>query len=321
MSGQLCLKAQQGEWEGWLHPELSASIYVIPLVDMDELKYSDHSLTAISASFNSGGKLSGSFTYDVIGAKIMGYELLYRPYPWLGVRVGLQRSPYFMETRHSPRYLEAVGYSQAASYLGGYSRDLSGKNSRSRDFGISLEGTIIQGEGFPVLSYVAGIFNGNGYNIRDDNSFKDIEGIVVYQPVKEVRLSLGGMLGRINSKEGALVARDRLSSALWWDNGTFFVRMEDMFGLTDRLRSNGYSVIGGWWFNEKMALSSRFDRFDLDLEDPASATTKLECCFTHMLLRRDISYRIQYGHTFYADGTAGRNLLSFTLVLRLGAKL
>lgn len=303
-----------GNGSGWLHPELAASVYLTPHSELSVWNPSVSVLSAISATFNAGGRLETGLAYDIIDKNLVNCELVWRPFSWLHVRAGIQRSIYLFETTYSPRYLEAVGYSQSALYLGGYSRDLSGINSRSRDCGITLEGVVGQ-----KFTYVVGVFNGNGYSFRDDNAAKDIAARFVFQPVDRLKLSLAGMKGWISQKDG-LTHRDRISTAIWYDGSRFFVRAENIFGRTGALLNDGVFLLGGWWLSDTMALSARFDRFQRDLSDSRSVITNLECCFTHMLFKKDISYRIQYTHSFIPQ-MQDKDILSICLFLRFSARL
>ena len=313
------LQAQQAS--GWLHPELSASTYLTGAYDpgTDEGRFSV--LSALSATLGRGTAVEGSVSFDVIQKKVMGCELVWRPVDALRVRAGIQRMPFLLETTYSPRTLEAVGFSQAASYLGGYSKDLSGRNSRSRDCGLALEGSFWPRDGgYSVLSFVAGVFNGNGYEFKDDNGAKDFQGRVVLQPARRWKVSLGAMVGRYGEEK---LVRDRVSTGFWYDDGKWFVRSENIYGVTDGLRSDGISALGGCWFRPSMALSARCDRFQTDLSDPLTVTTQAQLCFSHMLSAdRNFSYRLQYGHAFHSDPSIpDSDTLYCCLIFRFGATL
>lgn len=307
----------------WLRPSLSSSIYVTEIYAAQTGKFRTSTLSALSATFGAGTPLQFALAYDVIGGKFMGCEVLWKPRSEFGLRVGIQRMPFLLETTYSPRVLEAIGFSQAASFLGGYSADLTGKNSRSRDCGIAVEGAFLPRDGYSVISYIAGVYNGNGYSFRDDNKAKDFQGRVVIQPFADWKVSLGAMLGHYTLESGELGRRNRIAAGFWYDNGKWFFRTEDIYGLTDRLRSNGVAALGGCWFRSNIALSARYDRFRTDLSDPTTAITRAQVCFSHMLSSsRDFSYRVQYGHTFYADASlADADQVSVCLILRFGAKL
>ena len=306
---------------GWLHPDLSMLAYATGIYDADAGQGRLSTRAAVSATFGRGSNTEASVSYDLIDKKLMGCELLWTPVRALRVRAGIQRMPFLLETSYSPRTLEAVGFSQAASYLGGYSRDLSGRNSRSRDTGVTVEGLFLPRDGgYNVISAVAGLFIGNGYSFEDDNDAKDFHGRLVIQPSRHWKVSAGAMLGRYGEEE---LVRNRFSTGLWYDDGRWFVRSENIYGVTDGLRSDGFAALGGCWFTGRMALSARYDRFQTDLSDPLTATTQTQACFTHMLSAdRGFSYRLQYGHAFRSDPSVpDSNTLSCSLIMRFGARL
>ena len=307
----------------WLRPSLSSSIYVTEIYAAQTGKFRTSTLSALSATFGAGTPLQFALAYDVIGGKFMGCEVLWKPRSEFGLRVGIQRMPFLLETTYSPRVLEAIGFSQAASFLGGYSADLTGKNSRSRDCGIAVEGAFLPRDGYSVISYIAGVYNGNGYSFRDDNKAKDFQGRVVIQPSADWKVSLGAMLGRYSVEEDRLGRRNRLTTGVWFDNGRWFLRGENIYGITDALRSDGVFVMGGARFHGNMSLSSRLDHFVTDLSDRTSASTRAQVCFAHFLsASRDFSYRLQYGHTFYADPALDdADQISLCLIFRFGAQL
>ena len=147
------------------------------------------------------------------------------------------------------------------------------------------------------------MFNGNGYSIRDNNAAKDFQGRLIVQPADCLQLSLGGMYGHYTPADGAsLSARHRVSTGIWFDNGKWFLRSENVYGITGPVRSNGTMALAGFRFLSRLQLTSRLDRFQRDLSDAQSAVTRADICFSHLLTESgDISYKIQYGHTFYAD--------------------
>ncbi len=312
------LHAQQSG--GWFHPELSASSFLTGSYVPETKEGKVSALSALSATFGRGTTLEASLSFDVVQKKLMGYELAWHPVPALRVRAGIQRMPFLMETTYSPRTLEAVGYSQSASYLGGYSRDLTGVNSRSRDCGVLIEGMFWPKDGFNVLNIVAGLFIGNGYSFKDDNRAKDFQGRVVLQPDRRWKFSAGTMIGRYG---GEALVRNRFTAGFWYDDGRWFARGENIYGNTDGLLSDGFFVMGGCWFRPTMALSARTDRFQTDLSDSGTVTTLAQVCFSHILSAdRNFSYRLQYGHTFHSDpSVAGNSTLSCCLIFRFGAKL
>ena len=310
----------QGVGEWLLHPSLSSATLVMESYSMQDESFRDATLAMLGASFGRAGDVFRfNVSYDVLRSRFMTCEAIWQPLAQIGVRAGIQKMPFITETTFSPNSLGMVGYSQAVSFLGGYSSDLTGINSRSRDVGLALQGSLGARDGYSLLTYCLGVFNGNGYSFRDNNHTKDLQGRLFLQPTRNLKVSVGGMYGHYTPADtDALVARHRISCGVWYDNGEFFLRSENIYGITGDTRSDGIMGMAGWWFRPRLLLAGRVDRFQRDLAVPESAVTRADLCFSHMLTQDgSINYRIQYRHTFYADpalkGTDGLTLcLSFS---------
>lgn len=291
-----------GEW--LLHPTFSSATMVTEGYTFETGKFRTGTLAMLSAGFGSAGDpFRVNVSYDVLSSRFMTCEAIWQPSLYIGVHVGMQKMIFFVENTFSPNSLGMIGYSQAVSGLAGYSSDMTGINSRSRDVGISLQGALWPGDGYALVNYNIGVFNGNGYSFRDNNRAKDLQGRIFIQPAWCLKFSLGGMYGHYNLPEtDTLAARHRLSCGVWFDNGKWFLRSENIYGITSDTRSDGIMALAGWWFRPRLLLAGRVDRFQRDVADPESAVTRADLCFSHMLTADgSINYRIQYRHTFYAD--------------------
>lgn len=294
-----------GEW--LLHPTISSATLVMERVSIQSGNMRNMALSMLSAGFGtSEDAFRLNLSYDVLGGRFMTYEALWQPVPQIGVRIGLQKMLFMTETTFSPVSLGMVGYSQAISALAGYSSDMTGINSRSRDFGISLSGALWPREGYSLLQYNVGVFNGNGYSIRDNNAAKDLQGRLILQPIRSLKVSLGGMYGHYTPADAVestqLLDRHRISAGIWFDNGKWFLRSENIYGITGDVRSDGIMALAGFHFLSRLQLTARVDRFQRDLSEADTAITRADICFSHQLTESgDVSYKIQYGHTFYAD--------------------
>jgi hypothetical protein len=294
-----------GEW--LLHPTISSATLVMERYSVQDANFRTSALSMLSAGFGSAGDgFRFNLSYDVLGARFMTCEAVWQPLQQIGIRAGIQKMPFLAETTFSPVSLGMIGYSQAVSALGGYSSDVTGINSRSRDVGISLSGSLWPQDGYSLLQYCVGVYNGNGYSFRDNNAAKDLQGRLIFQPARNLKISLGGMYGHYTPADAAgnaaPAARHRISAGIWFDNGKWFVRSENIYGITGALRSDGIMALAGFQFLSRLQLTARVDRFQRDLSDTRSAITRADICFSHLLTESgDISYKIQYGHTFYAD--------------------
>lgn len=312
------------------HPSLSAAAQFIQGYNFQEQKFTPRPLAMLKTSFGDSKKgISADFILDVATGRFLTVAGQWQPVPQIGVRVGLQKMLFLYDNTFAPYMYGMMGYSQATSFLAGYSSDLTHINSRSRDVGISLNGAFWSQEGgYYTLSYAVGVFNGNGNNFVDNNRAKDIHARLVFQPLRQLKISLGAMNGYYKVPEGEprpngghhhsdedLSCRQRVSAGVWYQSRTLFARAENIYGITDGMHSNGFMAIVGGIIAPRLQLAARVDNFKLDLADPLSASTKLDICFTHHLTNDGtLYYAIQYGHTFYSDpARPGTDLIQICL--------
>jgi len=275
---------------------------------------------------NRGNGFSGQISYDVVMKQFMGLNAAWRFAPWLQVKAGEQKHMYLNELSTSPRTLEVCGYSLGTSYLGGYTRDLCGYSTRARDWGVTLNGDLFKkGERY-LMSYNVGVFNGNGFSLKDDNGAKNYTAMLLARPTSALTLSLGGLLGKytVTEADGStthLGNRNRASAGLWFNNQTVIVKSEAVWGDTDGMQSAGAFLLAGWWFRPNMAIAVRGDSFLKDLTISDSRISKAEICFSHTL-GPVFRYRVQYGHTFNAaPGVKDLDTVTLSVSMKFSDKM
>ncbi len=254
--------------------------------------------------------------YDLVKKQLCGGKLTWNAASWLRLYAGIQKNPYILELSISPRNLEAVGYSQAASYLGGYGSDLSGISARGRDVGILAEFLLFPQQSRPVVRVLAGVFNGNGFAFIDNNAYKDFAGRLEISPVPSVTVSVGGMTGKYETEDGRLSSRSRLSGAFWYDDGHRFIRTENVYGVTDGLKTDIAHLLAGLWTGEHFSPSIRYEMIWMDTGRAETRSHIAAFCATWRF-NPDINVRVQYDRRFFADGRAPYNQFAVGLNLRL----
>lgn len=311
------------------HPALAAAAQIVGGYTPQENKFSPFTLAMLRAGFGSPkDPFSVNVIFDVVKPRFLTLEAIWQPIPQIGVRAGLQKMPFLMETSFAPYMFGMIGYSQAVSALAGYSTDLSEINCRSRDLGITLQGSFLPTDrGFSWINYTVGIFNGSGLTFRDNNRAKDFQWRLVIQPMRTLRFSLGGMFGYYSPqhedaeghshyyKNEELAFRQRMAAGAWYDDGKWFVRAEDIYATTDGMHSNGIMGIVGCKFLPRLQLVGRVDHFQRNLSDSLTGCTKLDICFTHHLTDDGTIYwAVQYGHTFFSNpGVRGQDTIQLCL--------
>ena len=297
----VCTMASSQKISDKMFPTLTSSSLVS--VSYSGEKVNNFNLATMEAEWKDNGKkgFTGQISFDMVVKHFMGLYAGYRFSPELLVKVGQQKMFFFNEITTSPRTLEASGYSMGMNYLGGYLYDLCGLNSRSRDWGISASGDLFRNDGGTgLISYYLGLYQGNGYSLKDDNNAKNLTGLFLVRPWKQLTLSVGGMSGKYTAEgeNGSYLAeRNRLSGSVFYDDGKYFFKGETVYGKTDRKESLGAYALTGFWFRQDMALALRADRFNRDISSKDNAVTKLDLCFSHVVSRA-FRYRLQYSRTF-----------------------
>lgn len=273
---------------------------------------------------NSGNGFSAQISYDVVAKHMMGLNVAWQFTPWFKVTLGEMKVKFLNEFSYSPRTLEVCGYSQGISYLGGCTRDICGLSTRARDWGVTFSGNIGQHDNFYRFNYTLGIFNGNGYKIKDDNSAKNFTALFLYNFTASFKASIGGMLGKYTVEDSEtsshLGDRNRLAGGLWYDDGRFFAKAEAVYGKTDRRESSGIFLLTGLWVRPDMAFAFRGDTFLMDNSSSDTRTTNADICFSHKL-GQVFRYRVQYRHTFNTNpDTKDSNILSLSVSMKFSSR-
>ncbi len=324
--------AQNEGISSWLIPEIGSTNELVlrggdGYEDVASKTHSD-----LSATFNSGGEVELFVEYDMVNRQLCGGKLTYHRTDWLTFYAGILKNPYIAELSISPRNLEAVGYSMAAGYLGGYGSDLSGISARGRDIGLLADARFFKmDKNFSILRAQLGVFNGNGFSFRDNDNHKDVSGRIDLKPAKDWTVSVGAMYGKYSIHDGrgkvyrttdenvTTTSRSRISTALWFDNSKGFLRLENVYGKTDGMRSNNISCLLGWWINQHLSPSARYESFKKDLDDNGSRTSIAALCLTYKF-NKDINVRCQFNHKWFSDGTDAMNSVSLALNVKLNYK-
>lgn len=155
------------------------------------------------------------------------------------VQVGEYKVAYSQETLDGPTSWLTIENPTVVAKLNGYS-DISGLSANGRDVGIRLYGSFIHKEGYSVIGYKVGIYNGQGINVKDKNKYKDIEAYVTVNPIKDLTLSFANYAGRYYKDDATgTVTRNRLSTGFTYKPGKLFVRSEYLHGKTGDTKQQG----------------------------------------------------------------------------------
>ena len=186
---------------------------------------------------------------------IVDLWMKYQPVNQFGVQVGQFKVPVSIEnTDYNATRLEFVNYAQVVQRLARLgSGDMTGIGSTGRDIGVQLAGGFIKKDGFSIINYEVGVFNGAGICTKDNNKSKDIAARLTVQPLKLLKIAGYYMYGEadatsLQTKYPAIVADlsganvkyigySRYGGGADYNNDFLFARAEYIGGKTGNMTS------------------------------------------------------------------------------------
>ena len=216
---------------------------------------------------------------------IMDLWVKYQPINQFGVQFGQFKVPVSIEnTDYNATKLEFINYANTVQRLVRMSSsDLQGINSSGRDIGAMLYGGFIKKDGYSIINYEVGVFNGSGINTKDKNKSKDIAARLTIQPLQKLKIAAYYMGGETDAsslieKYPTMVVDNsgvntkyldynRYGGGFDFDNKHIFARSEYIGGQTGAMRSEGVYAQVGYKFLNKCSVGVRFDYFDENKAD------------------------------------------------------
>lgn len=242
--------------------------------------------------------------------KIVDAYVQYTPCGALNIKVGQYKVPFSIEnTDYPPLRLELIDYPMALQRLMGLSEPIGGGTlaSTGRDMGATLWGGLIERDGYRLINYDFGVFNGSGINTKDKNRSKDIAARLTLKPVRGLLLSGSYYRGEYGEN---YLRRVRYGAGVCYDRGAGVVRGEWIGGKTGDTESAGWYVTGGWRATRSLMPVVRYDTYESDTSRASVRQTN----YTAGLVWAPVKYlRCQLNYTYedYADRqTDGRNVLT-----------
>lgn len=157
--------------------------------------------------------------FDANTAKMHEYWAQYAFMPELKVRIGQMKQPFTMESLMVPTMLSVARMNPSVAYFAGIAGNPCYGNFVGRDKGILITGDILKHNNRYLFNYSIGLFNGAGMNQKENNSQKDLVGMLDYKPSANVRLATSFMLGTghalVDNPYGAFATGDNYCRRRW----------------------------------------------------------------------------------------------------------
>ena len=187
----------------------------------------------------------------------------------LQVRVGQFKQPFMLENIYIPTILGVVNMTEGTRYMSGIAGDVLQGNMVGRDVGAMITGRAFRmKDRHHLLNYSLGVFNGAGLNQRDNNSAKDLIGMLQVFPYKNWQLTSSFIWGHghalANSPYGDVMMGENYRRLRWsagteWKNKYFDLRSEFTMGWNRDVKSRAFYVEGWWHALPKLDVVLNYD--------------------------------------------------------------
>lgn len=167
--------------------------------------------------------------------KVLDAFAKWKLYDEFQIRIGQGKIPFTIENPYAPSYL-TIENTMVINALSGMADDkLCPKTSFSggREMGVSFMGGFIKKDGFKVINYEVGVFNGNGINDKNDNKQMAYVGQIEIKPIKDLKIHGSAYLGSYKTETEADAERNRFAVGAEYASTGLMVRSEYVWGTTD----------------------------------------------------------------------------------------
>lgn len=256
--------------------------------------------------------------------QIMDAFVQFKPFRQLNVKAGQYKIPFSIEnTDYTPLKFEFIDYPMALRKLMGFNEVVGGESlsATGRDMGLTLYGGFGKRDGYNLVNYDFGVFNGSGINTADNNRSKDVVARLSVKPVEGLMLSGSYYWGEYGK---AYLKRQRYAVGACYDRGAVVVRSEWVGGTTgiaatatapaNDLSSDGWYAMVGWRASHTWMPVARYESFYADSD--ARSDTRQTNYTVGVVWQPLKQLRCQLNYTYedYALQTAGnKNVIAVML--------
>lgn len=219
-----------------------------------------------------GDFLKEKFDYrlqvDMAGSpKICDLYIRYKPLNELNVQFGQYKLPFALENELcGPTTFEFIEYSYITTYFSRNNGRYDGINGATgRDIGAQLYGGFLKREGYSIINYNVGVYNGAGINTKDNNSSKDFVGRLIVKPFKELSVSASYMYSEVKFGERNYMKAPRWSVGAWYNSHHWVARAEFAQANFGGNLTNAFYVLGGYHFEKPWSVVARYEFIEDEL--------------------------------------------------------
>ena len=228
---------------------------------------------------------------------VKDYYIEWARFPEFSVKLGQFKRAFTFENPMNPWDVGVGDFSFLVQKMAGMGDRLGEANMGGRDQGIQVQGDLfpIGKEGYRLVHYQLGLYNGQGINKADVNKEKDIIGTFQLQPVKGLYLGVFGWKGSWNNGEVDL-KRERLSYGLKFDRNNWTVRAEYAHAIAGEVEQSGAAdalyVTAGIPVTDWFKLYLKWDEFRAD--GTAATSHDMYSACANFRLHKNLNFQLEY---------------------------
>ncbi len=230
------------------------------------------------ARFKVDGNITSKIDYcmqiEFASPKILDLYMRFKPFRQLNIQVGQFKTPFSIEnTYYLPKNTELIDAPMAVAKL---VQTYGGTGTTGRNLGVNIYGGFFERDGFCILNYDLGIYNGNGINLKDIDQFKTIVARVNVQPVKDLKISASYLYGGNTELEwqdtnGNTYTDEylyhRYAIGISYDKPEgLIIRSEWIGGSTNGVDAQGVYLTAGYHINKKWTCVARCDFYQSNMK-------------------------------------------------------
>lgn len=206
-------------------------------------------------------KIDYRLQVDMAGSpKICDLYFRYKPLNQLNIQLGQYKLPFSLENElYGPTKFEFIEYSYLTTYLVRNNKAFDGISATGRDMGVQLYGSFLARDGYSIINYNVGVFNGSGINAKDNNSSKDFIARLIVKPIKGLSIS-----GSYMYSETAFGSKEYMKAPRWsvgaiYDVRHWIARAEFAQADFGGNKTNAFYALAGYHFEKPWSVVARYE--------------------------------------------------------------
>lgn len=259
-------------------------------------------------------KIDYRLQVDMAGSpKICDLYFRYKPMKALNIELGQFKIPFSYENENcGPTTVEFIEYSYITTYLARNNARYDGIAATGRDIGFQIYGGFIERDGYSIINYNLGVFNGSGINAKDHNSSKDYIARLVIKPFKGFAVTGSYMYAETNFGLNRYMKSPRWAVGALYDSRHWVARSEYAEADFGGNLTRAFYALGGYHFEKPWSVFARYEFINDELRVLDEQRIQLGAAYKpikYLRLQSNLSYTMPY------MATNGKSSFGFNLLV------